>query len=162
MAGERRRLLTHYWELISQRWLYLGEDIILVAVALVLLGAGFFIAVDAVGSLVNAIATNTRAQVIFGVAESALLALILAELVHSLQMSLNGHGLSPEPFLVIAIIAILRKMLLTTVQISNTPEMQTTILVVGELVALAVVILILTIALALILRHRRPTTEGQS
>ena len=158
----KRPAILRHWRYVSRRWLYLGEDLILISVAVIMIVAGLFIVVDAVGSLASAVASHSIAQVIFGVAESALLALILAELVHSLVMSLEGHGLSPEPFLIIAIVAILRKMLLTTVQITTSPDQQTTALVVGELLGLALVILTLAIALTLILRHRKPSSTNSA
>lgn len=154
--GRRPRRLFSHWRFVSRRLLYLGEDLILISVAAVMLAAGLFIVADAVTSLVSALTNHSLASVIFGVAESALLALILAELVHSLLMSLEGRGLSPEPFLVIAIVAILRKMLVTSVQVSASPQdAQSTMLAVGELLALALIILVLAVALTLILRHRK-------
>jgi uncharacterized membrane protein (DUF373 family) len=89
--------------------------------------------------------------------ENALLALILAELVHTLLVTLGGGSLTLDPFLVIAIVAILRKMLLTTVLAPRTGEVAGLITpVIAELVALGVLILILGTALALIRARRAP------
>lgn len=43
-----------------------------------------------------------------------LLALILAEIIHTVVLSLQTHSLAPEPFIVIGLIAIIRKILFVT------------------------------------------------
>ncbi|HEX2987993.1 MAG TPA: phosphate-starvation-inducible PsiE family protein [Chloroflexota bacterium] len=139
---------------VTRSWLNAGEDIILVGVAVILLLAGLLVIANAVSGFASALSSSSIAQTVFGVAESALLALILAELVHSLLVSLDGGGLTLEPFLVIAIVAILRKMLLTTVLIPSPTEAQGLITPsVAELLALGLVILALTVALAISRRH---------
>src|SRR5688500_18795759 len=87
-------------------WLTVGEDVVLVGVAAVLLLAGLIVIFDASQELLRALATQSIAESIFSIVENALLALILAELVHTLLVSLGGGALRPEPFIVVAIIAI--------------------------------------------------------
>jgi len=136
-------------------WLRIGQDLILLGVAIVLLMAGLVVVYDAVNELLNAIAARNIAEAIFTIAENALLALILAELVHTLLVTLGGASLSAEPFLIIAIVAILRKMLLTTVLTPKASETQGLISpLVAELFALGLLILVLGGALALL--RRRP------
>src|SRR5687767_6540313 len=85
-------------------WLHLGQNIVLVGVATILLLAGLVVVYDTVRELLNAIAAQSLAEAIFFIVENALLALILAELVHTLLVSLDGGPLTPEPFLVIGIV----------------------------------------------------------
>jgi uncharacterized membrane protein (DUF373 family) len=136
-------------------WLAVGEGAALLGVALILLLTGIVVIIDTLNELVRALATQAVAEVIFSIAENALLALILAELVHTLLLPIRGHSLTPEPFLVIAIVAILRKMLLATV-IAPKPAESGMLLtpLTAELLALGVLILLLGGALA-ILRQRR-------
>ena len=96
-------------------WLDFSQGMVLIGVAAVLLLAGIVVLIDAVKELINAIAAQAIAEAIFSIVENALLVLILAEMVHTLLVSLGGGALSAEPFLVIGIVAVLRKMLLTTV-----------------------------------------------
>ncbi len=91
--------------------------------------------------------------------ENALLALILAELVRTLLFSLGRAALSPEPFIVIGIVGVMRKMLLTTTLATKPPEGNTLLTpMVVELMVLGGLILILGITLA-ITRHFRPRAQ---
>jgi uncharacterized membrane protein (DUF373 family) len=139
----------------STFWLHFGQGLVLIVVAGVLLLAGLVIVLDTVQELVNAIAARSIAEAIFSIVENALLALILAELVHTLLVSLAGEGLSVEPFLVIAIVGILRKMLLTTVGAPKPGAAETLISpLVAELFVLGLLILVLGASLALSRRVR--------
>jgi uncharacterized membrane protein (DUF373 family) len=132
------------------RWLHLGQNVVLVGVAAILLLAGLVVVYDTVRELLNAIAAQSMAEAIFFIVENALLALILAELVHTLLVSLDGGPLTPEPFLIIGIVGILRKMLLTTVTAPKVTDGNGLISpLVAELFALGVLTLILGAALAL-------------
>lgn len=139
----------------SSQLLSAGQDVVLIGVAGVLLVAGLVVLIDAVQGLLDALAARNMAEAIFSIVENALLALILAELVHTLLVTLGGGSLTLDPFLVIAIVAILRKMLLTTVLAPRASEAEGLITpVIAELVALGVLILILGAALAIV-RARR-------
>jgi uncharacterized membrane protein (DUF373 family) len=130
---------------------------VLVSVAATLLLAGLVVVFDAARELVNAIAARSIAEAIFSIVENALLALILAELVHTLLVALGGGQLTAEPFLVIGIVGILRKMLLTTVLAPKPAEAEALISsTVVELAALSVLILILSAALVLVRLRRSP------
>jgi uncharacterized membrane protein (DUF373 family) len=140
------------------RWLHLGQNLVLVGVAGILLLAGLVVVYDTVRELLNAIAARSIAEAIFSIVENALLALILAELVHTLLVSLNGKPLTPEPFLIIGIVGILRKMLLVTVTVPKVTDGEALVSpLVAELVVLGVLTLILGTALAL--TRSRPTAR---
>ena len=137
---------------IVGRWLALGEGAVLLAVAAVLLLAGLLVVMDTVDELLRAVAHRRIVEAIFSIAENALLALIAAVLVHTLLLQVHGHALTPEPFIVIAIVAILRKMLLTP-KASEVSMLVTP--VTAELIALGVLTLVLGGALALLRRYGR-------
>lgn len=136
-------------------WLHFGQGLVLIIVAVVLLLAGLVIVLDTMQELSNAIAARNIAEAIFSIVENALLALILAELVHTLLVSLTGEALSVGPFLVIAIVGILRKMLLTTVGAPKPGATEGLLSpLVAELLVLGVLILVLSASLALSRRTR--------
>jgi uncharacterized membrane protein (DUF373 family) len=138
------------------RWLHVGENLVLIGVAVVLLLAGLVVVVDAGRDLLDAIVAQSIAEAIFSIVENGLLALILAELVNTLLVSLRGGPLSAEPFLVIGIVGILRKMLLSSVTSPKPPNGDGVISpLLAELLGLGVLILLLSIALALT-RFRAP------
>jgi uncharacterized membrane protein (DUF373 family) len=107
------------WRRVAIRWLNTGEDCVLAGVAVILLIAGLIVVIDAVHDVLAALAAANIATAIVEVAENALLALILAELVHTLLVSLGGGTLTIEPFLVVGVVALVRKLLLATVFASH-------------------------------------------
>ena len=123
----------------------------MVGVAAVLLLASLIVLIDAVKELMNAIAAQSIAEAIFLIVENALVVLILAEMVHTLLVSLGGGSLSAEPFLVIGIVAVVRKMLLTTVLAPKAVEATGLITpLAAELFTLGLLILVLGGALVLV------------
>lgn len=53
---------------------------------------------------------------VIGLLESILLALMLVELLHTLRVSLESKGLLPEPFLIVALVAAVRRILAVSVE----------------------------------------------
>ena len=133
------------------RWLDVGQDLILILVACVLLLAGLVVVLDGIQDLIQAAAAQQLGEVVFDVVENALLALILAELVNTLLVALSGDPITPEPFLIIAIVAILREVLLATVLLPKGREAGGLISAATvELLVLGVLILILGVVLVLV------------
>jgi uncharacterized membrane protein (DUF373 family) len=92
---------------------------------------------------------------VISIAEDALLALILVELVRTLLIPSHGGALAVEPFLVVAIVAVVRKViLLPALDKGGAGGGALVSAQTAELVALAVVILILGVVLALVRRFR--------
>jgi uncharacterized membrane protein (DUF373 family) len=139
------------------RWLHVAETFVLIAVALILLATGIVVAFDALHTLVTALGNlgaNSTDPVI-SIAEDALLALILVELVRTLLIPSHGGALAVEPFLVVAIVAVVRKVILLPALDKGAATGGGLISAqAAELLALAVVILILGSVLALLRRFR--------
>jgi uncharacterized membrane protein (DUF373 family) len=149
----------------SHHWLRLAQDAVLVAIAIVLLLMGVYVLVTGIGDLVGSVNLRVdtseaadmhlyQGHAVVEVAENALLALILAELVGTLLLSLGGRALTVQPFLIIAIVAAVRHLLLETVKNAANPSAQMT-----QLLGLGGLILLLVIALALMIwvQRREPT-----
>ena len=101
-------------------------------------------------------ASGTGVDAVLPIAEDALLALILAELVRTIAATLGGKPLTPEPFLVIVVVAFLRKLLLSTALVmkaSAGTELVSPELV--EVLVLGLLLLVLTAMLALLGRRRK-------
>lgn len=142
------------------RWLDLGENLVLLCVGTVLLFAGLLVVLVAVEELVHTLALRSFAENVIEIAESALLALILAELVHTVLMPLRGRSLTPEPFLVIAVVAIARDLLLTSVMIPKT--LGGDALLTPPMVALSVQsVMTLILIAAIVLLRWRQTVHAQ-
>ncbi|MGA2208759.1 MAG: phosphate-starvation-inducible PsiE family protein [Acidimicrobiales bacterium] len=116
----------------------------LIALAVALLGAAVFHFFKAGGPVAS------RAS---GFLDQVLLVLILVEIVHTVMLSLRSHELHPEPFIVVALIAAIRKLLFVLgnqVQLS-TPQF-----------ALFLSTAAVFIAALVAVRRWAPFTEGRS
>jgi uncharacterized membrane protein (DUF373 family) len=147
-------------------WLRLAEDAVLVAIAVVLLFMGVYVLATGIGDLVGSVTLFgdadtgielhvNQGHAVVEVAENALLALILAELVGTLLLTIGGRSLTVQPFLIIAVVAVVRHLLLETVKPAAQPAVQTT-----QLLGLGGLILLLVIALALMQWVQRRAPAG--
>jgi len=151
-ASERRSLAERLEGGLdaSDRWLRFLQDVILVGVAMLMVVMGVFVLVtgafDLIGTVTvragdggNVTVSVENGRAVVEVAENALLALILAELVGTLLLSIRGKLLTIEPFLVIAIVAVVRHLLFATVGPSADPVTHTIeLLGMGSLIVLLV------------------------
>jgi len=98
------------------------EDVLYVGIA-VLLAAG------AVGLLLNAAVTFARSigagaigGSIVGMLDQLLLILMMIEILYTVQVSFRGHVLVPEPFVLVAMIAAVRRILVLTAEFGTLME----------------------------------------
>lgn len=107
---------------VTHRLLHLLETVIYVAVGLFLAVAAVFLLVGTVNDLRHAISNGTS-SVDIGVLvlDRILLMLIVAELVYTLALVIHTRELSAEPFLVIGLIAVVRRTLILTASIESFP-----------------------------------------
>jgi uncharacterized membrane protein (DUF373 family) len=97
---------------LAARLLEQTQDIVsvLTGVLLILLAAAVLL--SAVVSFFQDIAGNSSfVNAATGFLDRALLALILVEIVHTVRLSLRAHSLLPEPFIVVGLVAVIRRLL---------------------------------------------------
>ncbi len=128
---------------------YVGLGILLSGSAVVLLVAGAIIFVQALmaGSLVGRMVE---------LLDQILLVLLVIELLYTVQVSFREHGLVAEPFLVVALIAVVRRILVLTAEMPKLPQATESVFrhAILELGLLSV--LVLVGSLVLLQRSRRP------
>ena len=95
-----------------------AEDGIHVAVALLLVGLSVGLLVDVVRTVVLTLSGHTLAlPVVLDVLDKTLVLFIVAELLHTVRITvLHGGKLNAEPFLVVGLIAGVRRVLILTAQ----------------------------------------------
>ena len=129
---------------------YVGLALMLSITAVVLLGYG---ALD----LWNAVRAGELGASVVTLLDRILLILMIVELLYTVQVSLREHALVPEPFLVVGLIAGIRRMLVLTAEFSD---------MIGEggdlfrnaMIELALLtLMVLALVLALVLLRRRPS-----
>lgn len=95
--------------------LYIAVGVLLAVAAVLVLGG-------AVSGLASGV-SHRQPAVTIGVTilDRVLLALIVAELVYTLRLVLRTHEVTAEPFLVIGLIAVVRRILIVTAQLETLP-----------------------------------------
>lgn len=133
---------------------YLGLGLLLGASAIVLLVSGVIAFIQNLGS-------GHFPDAAVNLLDRILLILLIVELLYTVQVSFREHALVPEPFLLVGLIAAIRRVLVLTAEFgqdrSHTEEMFRHFMI--ELVVLTG--LILAIAASLVLVHRRHPTPAE-
>jgi uncharacterized membrane protein (DUF373 family) len=129
---------------------YVGLGIVLAVTAIALLSA----TLKTVGySLWNRSLTGQITNVL----DQILLVLLIVELLYTVQVSFREHGLLVEPFLVVALIAVIRRILVITAELTKLPESGQAVFqrAMLELGLLSLMILILVSSLILLQRQKK-------
>ncbi len=152
IIGQRLRTFIGEGLVITEDIVYAGLGILLALVAFGLL----FAAMKDVGAAL--IARTLPGQVV-GLLDQFLLILLIIEVLYTVQVSFREHGLLVEPFLVVALIAVIRRILVLTAELPKLPEAGATVFThaLAELGLLTVMVLVLVAAL--IVLQRRPKQE---
>lgn len=100
------------------KWFTYAEDAVYLATGALLGVTGAVLLVSTGGTFVDAVREGTLAQRSFEMLDSLLLVLIMVELVRTIRVSLLERTLAAEPFLVVALIVGVRRILLLTAETS--------------------------------------------
>jgi uncharacterized membrane protein (DUF373 family) len=128
------------------------EDVVYLGLGLLLAGSSVALLVGGVISFGQNLMAGTLAGNIVPLLDRILLMLLVVELLYTVQVSFREHGLTAEPFLLVGLIAAIRRVLVLTAEfsdINDTPEAVFKRFIV-ELVVLTVMILILVMSLVLL------------
>jgi uncharacterized membrane protein (DUF373 family) len=131
------------------------QDVVYVALgALLALTAGALLVRGGV-DLFHAFRAGVDVRTVVVLLDRILLALMVVELLYTLQVSFREHALVPEPFLLLALIASVRRILVITAEFGAQahPEDSTFRQVMWELTLLTVLIVVL-VASVVVLRRR--------
>jgi len=138
------------------------ERIAYLAIALAL-GVPIVMLVVSAAMIMLAVSEVGVFETVLGVLDRLLLAFIFVELIDTIRVTLRERGIFiAEPFLLVALIAVVRRILLLTAaleQTTTTEEFQNMLLELGVMTGLVIV---LTIALYLTRRMRLSEQETES
>jgi uncharacterized membrane protein (DUF373 family) len=95
------------------------EDGIYLVVALLLLVAGLFVLGNAFGQLLSDIGKSDLKNLVINILDNGLLLFIVAELLHTVRATIQERALVVEPFLIVGLIAGVRRLLVLTAQIAT-------------------------------------------
>jgi len=103
------------WERRLGGWLSVAEDVLYALVGLVLVVLAATILVSGVAGFADDVGDNA-VDASVALLSKALLALIVVELLYTVVVWLRDHALRPDPFILVAITAAVRRFLLITAQ----------------------------------------------
>lgn len=134
---------------------YLGLGLLLTAGAVALLvssGIGF----------VRSVLAGDFAGHVIELLDQILLIFMIVEILYTVQVSFREHALVPEPFIVVGLIAVIRRVLVLTAEFGELLEKGEAVFrnAMLELALLTVMVLALVAALVL-LRRRAPTAAAE-
>lgn len=107
------------FQLLSGEALSLVEMVIYVALGVILSLAAMFALVTASQTLWQGLAAGGSARTVVEVIDRLLVVLLLVEILHTVRISIRSHTLVTEPFLVVGLIATIRRMLVITLDAAN-------------------------------------------
>ena len=100
-------------------WFNQGEDIIYVGLGLLLTAIAFTLLITEVIYFAQYVSTVSLSENIVFLLDRILLIIIFAEVLYTVQVSFRQHILQPEPFLVVGLIAVTRRILVLTAEMSK-------------------------------------------
>ena len=107
------------FQLISSESLSLVETGIYVALGVILSLAAIFGLFMACHALWQGLVAGASAKTVVEVIDQLLVVLLLVEILHTVRISIRSHTLVTEPFLVVGLIASIRRMLVITLDAAN-------------------------------------------
>src|SRR5881296_3547298 len=133
---------------------YVGLGTLLAAIALVLL-------VAAAVAFVRALLGETLPDHAVELLDRILLILMIVELLYTVQVSFREHALVPEPFLIVGLIATVRRLLVLTAEFarfleSNSAAFQGAMLELGLLTVMIVALVVSLVVLTRGAPHAQP------
>src|SRR5438876_5737408 len=113
---------THPARVFVVRGLSLVEDVVYVGLGVLLSLGALTLLYSAYKSFIAALFDRSLTGQFVTLLDQILLVLLIIELLYTVQVSFREHGLLAEPFLVVALIAVIRRVLILTAEVSKLPE----------------------------------------
>lgn len=133
------------------------EDFVYIGLAVLLAGCALTLLATGAQAFWSNLLAGTLPKNIIELLDSLLLILLIVELTYTVQVSFREHKLTPEPFLMVGLIAVIRRLLVLTAELPQMLEKADPLVfrqVAIELALLAV--LIAALVASLVLLRRRP------
>ena len=136
-----------------------SEDIIYTGIGIMLVLTAVLLLVFSATSIAEHIGDRDHVQAALHVLDRMLLTLMFIEILYTVRISITSHSLCAEPFLIVGLIAAIRRILVISVEGAHMPERFTDHMV--ESGVLGALILVFVIAIVL-LRKNGPTLPGST
>ena len=159
MSKQRQSVRVKDWITL---WFNRAEDLIYVGLGLLLAAIAFTLLITEIVYFGQYVSTVSLSENIVFLLDRILLIIIFVEVLYTVQVSFRQHVLQPEPFLVVGLIAVTRRILVLTAEMSklakDTPEGFYNSMI--ELGLLTVLIIALVVCLRLLRQQDRSRQDG--
>ena len=123
------------------------EDVLYVALGVLLAAGALVLLADATLTFVANLIAGTLPARMVSLLDRVLLVLMFAEILYTVQVSFREHALVPEPFLVVGLIAAIRRVLVITAEFSDvkdagSAQFRATMVELGLLTVLSLVLVV--------------------
>jgi hypothetical protein len=98
------------------------EDVVYVGLALLLAVATLALLVEGAIAFARSLFGSDLGALVIALLDRSLLILMLVEILYTVQVSFREHALVPEPFIVVGLIAAIRRVLVLTAEFSSLIE----------------------------------------
>jgi hypothetical protein len=128
------------------------EDVVYLGLGVLLAGSAFTLLVGGVISFSQNLIAGTLSGNIVPLLDRILLILLIVELLYTVQVSFREHILTPQPFLLVGLIAGIRRVLVLTAEFAQIQDQPESVFrrFITELVVLTVLIIALVVSLVLL------------
>ncbi len=155
MSDRRSELAAQAWRESITRGFIRVEDAVYVGLGTLLGSIALVLLVAVAVAFVQALLGDTLPDRAVGLLDRILLILMIVELLYTVQVSFREHALVPEPFLIVGLIAAVRRLLVLTAEFAqllekNAGAFQGAML---ELGLLTVMIVALVVSLVILRKH---------
>jgi uncharacterized membrane protein (DUF373 family) len=146
---------------LSRQWIARGftrvEDVVYVGLAILLAASALVLLADGVWAFARALIAWELPARIVQLLDRILLILMIVEILYTVQVSFREHALVPEPFIIVGLIATIRRLLLLTAEFASLLDQSEAAFrsAMTELALLTLMTLALVVSLVL-LRRRAP------
>jgi len=147
---------------LAARVFTMVEDVVYLGLGILLASSALALLVSSGINFVQSLLARSLTTNIVPVLDRLLLILLVVELLYTVQVSFREHGLIPEPFLLVGLIACIRRVLVLTAEFGHITEQSESVFqhLIVELAVLTFLIVALVVSLVL-LRKRGVTSVAE-
>ncbi|HEX7616758.1 MAG TPA: phosphate-starvation-inducible PsiE family protein [Thermoanaerobaculia bacterium] len=133
------------------------EDLVYVGLGVLLAGSAVALLVTTIMRFGSSLFAGDLAAQVIPLLDRILLILLIVELLYTVQVSFQQHAVTPEPFLLVGLIAAIRRVLILTAEFSQAAGQAPPAQLVPELAVLSA--LLVAITLSLFVLRRKDTID---
>jgi hypothetical protein len=136
------------------------EDVVYVGLGVLLAGCALTLLVSGGLAFWQRLLAGTLPGNIVELLDRLLLILLVIEVMYTVQVSFREHSLAPEPFLIVGLIAVVRRLLVVTAELPRVLEKADPVLFRQVSIELALLALMITALVASLVLLRRSPLGG--